>query len=91
MTTKLMIAAAALFAAGGAFAQTTGTPPADSTVPSASPSPSGDPMAHDSMPMAADSAMTLTQGSDGKWMMGDRPATKAEIAAYKKASKTKPM
>jgi|GEM_PF-2744481 len=113
MNTKLMIAAAALFATGSVFAQTTGTPPADTTVPStsASPAPASDPMATGPMasdPLASnpmpsgsmpnDSTMTtgtdsthLTKGSDGKWMMGDRPATKAEIAANKKASKTRPM
>ncbi len=34
-----------------------------------------------------DAAVPMLQQRDGKWMNGDKPATKAEIAAYKRQQK----
>lgn len=97
---------AAVFVTSAAFAQTTMTPdgqtqPDAMSQPEPMSPPPGEtttlPPAAETAPAPAPEAMEQDamsspsmQMRDGKWYNGDRPATKAEIAAYKKAEKSKP-
>lgn len=73
-------------AAPPAAAMQPGTPaPAPAAPMEAQPAPMTNDMAP--APTTTASAEMMTE-RDGKWYMGDRPATKAEIKAYKKTVKT---
>ncbi|TRW16863.1 hypothetical protein [Glacieibacterium frigidum] len=68
---------------------------APTTAPTAPTTTDTAPMASDTAPAASAAPAGTTTASaemmverDGKWFMGDRPATKAEIKAHKKMMKT---
>ncbi len=89
---KLIIATTAALLAGAAFAQSTAPAPAAAPMaPAPMEAPAAPAPAADPAP-AASAAATMSV-KDGKWTMGDRKATKAEIAQWKKEnpSMSKPM
>jgi hypothetical protein len=86
------IVMATVFASSAALAQTATTPEAQAE-PNAmtAPEPMAQPEAAAPAPgEAAPIAEAGLQKRDGKWWNGDKPASKAEIAAQKKAEKTRP-
>ena len=94
MTMRFALMAATLFAGTAVAAQTTGsTTTPDSTMsggqmgPSSTTTDPGMSSTGAGAPAMAPNAADGMMQKDGKWMMGDRPATKAEIAAHKKAMK----
>ena len=81
---KIIFAGLAAFAMAGPLMAQTVTPVEPPTPPpTENAAPAADAMAP-AAPMATEA--TLTE-RDGKWWNGDREATKAEIAEYKKAHK----
>ena len=80
---KIILAGLAAFAMAGPLMAQTVTPVEPSPPPTENTAPAADTMAP-AAPMATEPKLTER---DGKWWNGDREATKAEIAEYKKAHK----
>lgn len=98
MKTSLMLAGTALLIAGAVTAQTAA--PADQPAPAATVTPvqpeaAAPPVAAVAAPDAAAPGAVATADSavtreNGKYVKDGRPATRTEIASYKRASKSKP-
>lgn len=82
-----IVGLAAALMATAAFAQTTTPAPAAPAAPEAmTPATPADAAPAPAADTAMGSAPMLTERG-GKWYNGDKPATKAEISAYKKSMK----
>lgn len=100
MKTSLMLAGVALLVGGAVTAQTAApvdqTPAA--TITPVQPDAAAPPIAAAASPVAiaaapgeATTADSTVTKENGKYVKDGRPATRTEIASYKKASKSKPL